>query len=173
VRDTRCDVQRGEGDSIPRIRGAAAGKSATRWQMPSAAALPQHRSPADGSIGTSQRADNWPRVLFFDKRSSTHPREDGQRRNKNTRNLARVRALLVCVGDLPPVLGLTLCYGWYCWSIERTVSSCTTIQTPLSSGSNNFSLLVPLTMAASWETVIGVPVGAFVITVTCVSAGTL
>ena len=44
-------------------------------------------------------------------------------------------------------------------------------QTPLSSGSNNFSLLVPLTMWASWETVIGVPVGAFVITVKCASAG--
>jgi hypothetical protein len=53
--------------------------------------------------------------------------------------------------------------------IERTVSW-TTIQTPLSSGSNNFSLLVPLTMAASWETVIGVPVGAFVMTVTRASA---
>jgi hypothetical protein len=68
---------------------------------------------------------------------------------------------------------LTLCYGWYCWSIERMMSPWTTIQTPLSSGSNNFSLLVPLTMAASWETVIGVPVGAFVITVMCASAGTL
>jgi hypothetical protein len=78
-----------------------------------------------------------------------------------------------CASDLPLVLGRTLCYGWYCWSIERTVSPWTTIQTPLSSGSNNFSLLVPLTMAASWDTVIGVPVGAFVITVTCVSAGTL
>lgn len=64
-------------------------------------------------------------------------------------------------------------YGWYCCMIERAVSPWTTIQTPLSSGSNNFRLLVPLTRWASWETVIGVPVGAFVITVTCASTGTL
>src|SRR5206468_4749843 len=55
-----------QGDSTPKIRpGAAAGKSARRWQMPSAAALSQHRSPAAGSIGTRARVDNWPRALFL------------------------------------------------------------------------------------------------------------
>jgi hypothetical protein len=47
---------------------------------------------------------------------------------------------------------LGVCYGWYCCMIERAVSPWTTIQTPLSSGSNNFRLLVRLTMWASWGT---------------------
>ena len=47
-------------------------------------------------------------------------------------------------------------YGLYCWSIERTASTSTVIQMPLSSGSNNSMRLVPCTICASSETEIEV-----------------
>ncbi len=43
-------------------------------------------------------------------------------------------------------------YGWYCWSNAQTVSMCTRIQTPVSSGSNNSTGFSPLTSCASSET---------------------
>jgi hypothetical protein len=91
-----------------------------------------------------------------ERREKDHP--NGGRARDRPRNAYNGALRMFCT--------LGVCYGWYCCMIERVVSPWTTIQTPLSSGSNNFRLLVPLTMWTSWETVIGVPAGAFVITVT-------